>query len=382
MKGNLEIGRRDFLQGASLSAVGAGLLSTLPSSSVTAQPSWRRPTHEDLVRQQADREAAFNFAQDVFMTMDDLNAPGWISFFSEDVLGQDPILGDIPQLFGVSGTLGAGIDCSLSPAPTYEAFAAFIMSRVGRPGRFMKCFYVTGNINFGIVADLHPLGGSFFSVGVDLVSLMTIRNGKIVRRADYYDTAQLAAVDVNIVHANNTPRMSCLAGPAPGDTENASPEMLEFTHALSDALSSGQPGRVLPFFAEDALLIHPLLYSDTSPILSVGTGGYGPFNRGIEIRGRQGIARFLEAVLPLLPDGKNSTLRHVIGGPTGGGFEWIAGGLYSKQGIARTGISGGTSIDLFGGSIKRMNVKFDTLQMLPEQRAAVQKELAGLNLVA
>jgi len=382
MKGKVEIGRRDFLQAASLGAVGAGLLSTLPSSGIAGAPSSRGPDHDDLARQQADREAAYNFAQDLFLTMDDLDAQKWISFFSPDVLGQDPILGEIPQLFGVTGTLGAAIECSLTPAATYEAFAAFIMGRVGRPGRFIKCPYVTGNVNFGIVADIHPLAGSFFSVGVDCISMMTIRNGKIVRRADYYDTAELAGVDVNIVHANNTPRFSCLAGPPPGDTANASHEMLEFTHSLHDALSSGQAHRVLPFFADDALLIHPLLYSDTSPVLSVGTGGYGPFNRGIQIRGRQAIARFFGAVLPLLPDGKSSSLVHIIGGATGGGYEWLAGGLYSQQGIARTGISGGTSVDLFGGTIRRMHVKFDTLQMTPQQRVAVQQELTRLDLVA
>ena len=95
------------------------------------------------------------------------------------------------------------------------------------------------------------------------------------------------------------------------------------------------------------------------------------FNRGTQLRGKAAIERFLTAALPLLPDGASSTIVNVVGGRTGGGIEWKAGGRYARQGLARDGIRGVTALDLFDGRVQRMSVKFDTMQMTDEQRAAI-----------
>jgi hypothetical protein len=44
-----------------------------------------------------------------------------------------------------------------------------------------------------------------------------------------------------------------------------------------------------------------------------------------QVIGRIEVARYLERVLGQVPYGRASTLRHIVGGPGGGGFEWTAG---------------------------------------------------------
>lgn len=360
--------RRKFLRNTALGAVGATLLGALPSSQAVAMPSKPDLDRDISLRHQAEQEEAENFCRSLFLAMDDLDVEGFLGFFSDENYQQDIILGDFSDLLG-----GTFAHCSLYPKSEFRSVVSALFARIGRPGRLMKFIHSTGSIKYGVAVDLHTMPNSFFMGGVDLVSYIDIRDGKIVRRNDYYDTAELTPADIAFVHPGGVPRQSCLAGPLPGDIGHASSEMWNFTHALHGALSSGHVGRVLQFFDEDALLIHPLLYR--------GSGGYGPFNRGIQIRGRKAIARFFQAVLPLLPDGKDSSLIHLIGGATGGGYEWKSGGIYSQQGIARNGIPGVTAIDLYGDRVQRMSVKFDTLQMLPEQRDAVRRALADECLV-
>src|SRR5205085_1834920 len=114
---------------------------------------------------------------------------------------------------------------------------------------------------------------------------------------------------------------------------------------------------------DDALFIHPSLHR--------GPAGYELFNRGTQLRGKAAIERFLKRGLPLLPDAAGSTLVNVVGGRTGGGIEWKAGGRYARQGLARDGIRGVTALDVVEGRVQRMSVKFDTMQMTEDQRAAI-----------
>ncbi len=364
--------RRKFLSGAALGGVGAAaLLPSLATSDAVASSSWGEEDINRLRRIQAEREEAEAWARTFFLAMDDLDADLWISHFDPQNRQQDVILGDFSDLFPVA--LPPFVNCAMTPISSLDIFVRAIMARVGRPGRFMKFIHAAGSAKYGVAVDLHAMAGSFFSVGVDLISFLTLRNGKIVRRADYYDCAELTPADIAFIHPNGQPRLNCAGFPLPGEVANAAPEMLSFTRALHRALSSGDATRVAQFFDEDALLIHPLLYR--------GTGGYGPWNRGIQVRGRKAIARFFRTVLPILPDGPDSSLVFVAGGASGGAYEWLSGGIYSQVGLARNGIQGCTSIDLHGDRIQRMSVKFDTIQMTPEQRTAVRRALARENLV-
>ena len=72
----------------------------------------------------------------------------------------------------------------------------------------------------------------------------------------------------------------------PGDVPHASKEMMEFGRSFHDALASGRADRALKFFADDALLVHPLLHN--------GPPGYPIFNRGIQVLGKDAIARVMK----------------------------------------------------------------------------------------
>jgi len=149
--------------------------------------------------------------------------------------------------------------------------------------------------------------------------------------------------------------------------------MTSFVQMFHEALRQGRPEKVAEFFTEDALYVNPLIHQ--------GAVGYGNFDQSIQIRGRQLIARLLQATSHLLPDCKDSKLTHIVGGPAGGGFEWKAGGIYNYTGLDRTGLVGCTALDLFGNRIQRMSVKFDTFQMSAKQYDNIRSALLQAGVV-
>jgi len=368
--------RRKFLRNATLGAVGATLATALPASRASAEELDCRVPAALL----ADRQAFEIFCRNFFNAFDTLQVDATLAFYADNGVQEDQTLGD---LSGVVGGVPQPV-CGLAPKSSIaiafnKLFEKFRASP--GPGNVSKFIHATGSMKFGGGVDFRSMPGTFRTSGYDLLGYLDIRDGKVFRRTDVWDTAEVSAADIDAIHTGNVPKLSCLAGPEPGDIANASLGMLNFTRALHEALSSGEVGRVLQFFDDSATLIHPLLRTDASATLDADSGSYGPFNRGIQIQGRSAIARFFKAVLPLLPDGRSSSLVHVVGAETGGAFEWRGGGIYAQQGIARNGIGGATAVDLFAGRITRMSVKFDTLQMGAEQRAAVKHALAGECLV-
>jgi hypothetical protein len=145
--------------------------------------------------------------------------------------------------------------------------------------------------------------------------------------------------------------------------------MAGFARRFHDALSAGRQRQLMKFFTEDALFIHPLLHRGPA-------AGYELFNRGTQLRSKARIEQFLSRAWTLLPDAANSTIVNIVGGRTGGGIEWKAGGSYARQGLTRDGIRGVTAFDLFNGRVQRMSVKFDTMQMTDRQRAAIERVAA------
>jgi hypothetical protein len=348
--------RRKFLRNVALGSAGASLLDGVPGE---AEAHDRQDSDcDNLARVQTEREKFENLCRDVLEAYDSLDLETYLPFLHEDVYQQD-------------ATLGV---CSLHPrsalrdelTPWFERFRV-------TAGGLTKFMHAYGSVKYGGVAEAKALANTFFRGGMDLLAYFEVKDGKFIRRNDYWDSSQLTPEDIASLHPGGVPRLSCEPAPVFGEVANASDEMVDFTRALHRALSAGDVGRVLQFFDESALLIHPLLHR--------GRGTYGPFNRGIKIQGRRAIGRFFRAVLPVLPDGKDSSLVHITGAAMGGAYEWKAAGIYSRQGIARTGIVGATAIDLFAGKIQRMSVKFDTLHMTPEQRAAIRRALAGECLV-
>lgn len=367
-----EVSRRKFLRNATLGTVGAALLNTLPSNDATAT-SWRSDFDCNKLdvsrRHQIEREEVEEFFRTWYTAADNLDLGTFMASFSPNILNQDAIIGDI----SFNGFSVNGPNCGIEGETNVRAAFGQLFQFVRTPGRLFKFNYATGSLKYGATVGFVDLPGTFYYSGVDLIGYHVIRDGKIVRRNDYYDTAQMTAADIARIHPNGMPRLSCVASTLPGDTSHASREMYEFTLAFHNALSSGDTDRVIRFFTDEAVLIHPLLHQ--------GSGGYGLFNRGIQIRGRKALALFFKAVLPVLPDGAQSTITHIIGGSTGGGYEWHSAGIYAQQGIGRNGILGVTSISLFENRIDRMSVKFDTVQMTSQQRAVVRRALTGECLV-
>jgi len=360
---NIAVGAAAGVTLASVFPAGAAAIGAIPDSA-----SWDREKDCDndlLLRQQAQLEEIDDLTRAAFVAVDQLDLDAWMSFFSDDVVGQDGILGNLSDVIGSPQPLPA---CGAHPKTQYREFFQLMFTRVGTPGRFFKFIHATGSAQYGAAVDVHVMPNTFFNNGVDIISYLTIRGGKVIRRNDYYDTAELSPQDIGFIHKDGIPRFSCLAGPAPGDVANASPDYLSFVRAFHHALAAGDVTKVVQFFDDDALLIHPLLFR--------GSGAYGPYNRGIQIRGLKAIARFFGRVLSVLPDGRNSFVTHAAGGAAGGGYEWLGGGIYAQQGIARTGINGVTAIELHKRKIARLSVKFDTLQMTIEQREAIRGALA------
>jgi len=53
----------------------------------------------------------------------------------------------------------------------------------------------------------------------------------------------------------------------------------------------------------------------------------------VQLIGRIETARYLGRVLAEVPYGQSSSLRHVVGGTAGGGFEWTAGPDHGHGGL-------------------------------------------------
>jgi ketosteroid isomerase-like protein len=332
-------GRRLFLRAGVAAAVG------VVASSVETFSFPRAPQAD-----QNQREEVEAFVRGLYEAKDRLDARKFASYFS------DPH----DYLDSVSGY------CALlePPKAVEDRYGNGMFKRIGVPGRLCRFLNATGDMRYGLVAECANLPGGVFNDGCDLMAVMELKDGRISRNTDHWDSRQLGA-GAFAVHPNGAPlqRDACRPSVIPGDPPHASREMLDFARDFHDALAAARPERVMKFFTEDALFIHPLLHR--------GPAGYDVFNRGTQRRGKASIERFLKGAQPLLPDAANSTIVNVVGGKAGGGIEWKAGGVYAHQGLTRDGIPGVTAFDLFGGLVQRMSVKFDTMQMTADQRAAI-----------
>jgi hypothetical protein len=83
------------------------------------------------------------------------------------------------------------------------------------------------------------------------------------------------------------------------------------------------------------------------------------------------VTRYLERVLGQVPHGHASTLRHVVGGQSGGGFEWTAGpGAEHLVGI--------TALELDAdGLITAITSVYDSAQISPASKRSLLEASAG-----
>jgi len=358
------IDRRVFLSSATL-GTGVTLLGQSASSAALVPAS--QPSVHSLILQEKDRQDAEAQGTSLYVALDRLDETSFLSHFADDVVSEDAVVGDLSVFPG--GFSG----CEITGMTDFRTLTTAIQEHVGTPGSFVKHLSTVGSAKIGSISELTYLPKTFYGSGFDNLTVNDRIDGKIVRRIDYYDTAQLTPQDVAFLHPGGVPRQSCTPSVEPDGRQHATPDLLRFVSRFNRALSSGSTERIASFFTEDVLLIHPLLR------LRRNVGGFGLFNQGNRLRGRRAVEHFLRALLPVLPDG-TAEVRHVLGNSTGGGYEWRATGAYAHQGLSRDGILGVTSLSLFGEQIQKISVLFDTLQMTADQRQNVQTILRDSDL--
>lgn len=134
-----------------------------------------------------------------------------------------------------------------------------------------------------------------------ILGAVDVRDGKIVRWTDYWDSTGFD----NALYTRYTAEAelpSSLKEEQVGVA--ASARIRRASERLSRAFADGDARAAAALFTYDAV------FEDLS--------------LRAQILGRSGIERYLERILTVAPFGTRSELRHVVGGDDGGGFEWRA----------------------------------------------------------
>ncbi|WMT76408.1 nuclear transport factor 2 family protein [Bradyrhizobium sp. Ash2021] len=381
----MKIGRRTFLQSAAAMGVPTAILVASGAGSPAMAAAGIQAELDNGIQAEVQREKAWAFFRSFYQAKDLGDAAGFASHFlnSDQTVYQDAIVG-----FNVVGY----------SAINSASFATGIINKVAAQlgaGRFSRVFHVTGDMRYGAIAEYVNLKDTLWGTnGFTILTMFDIDGGLIARDTDYWDSREFGESDIvgpavttgvafplGAIHPGGQPRHSPPPAPpgavalATGVTgrPSASPEMLQFATKFHDALAHGSADDISAFFTHDATYVNPLIHQ--GPVL------YPNFNQTLQLRGRDLIARLLKETLQWLPDCRGSTIIHVVGGASGGGFEWKAGGIHSYTGLDRTGLHGCTALDLFENKIQRMSVKFDTFQMSGSYYEQIRTSLRYAGLV-
>lgn len=171
-----------------------------------------------------------------------------------------------------------------------------------------------------------------------ILAAVDFADGKIVRWVDYWDGTPF---DADLYAQLRTP-----ADVFPRDLkddavpEQASDLMIDTARALHAALTSG-----------DAASVSAMLHTDVV---------VEDMTLRARVLGRIEASLYLGRIIDTVPYGRGSALRHVVGGDTGGAFEWTAA----------DGLVGITALELADdGTIDRITSVYDGRQ-LPTSRGA------------
>ena len=187
-----------------------------------------------------------------------------------------------------------------------------------------------------------------------ILAAVDFTDGKIVRWVDYWDST---AYDDGLYNQFRTP-----AGRFPTDLKDtqvatqAASELVKAATALHQALSAADVAAAATVMHTDVVLADMALRT--------------------QVIGRIETTRYLERVLGSVPYGHASTLRHVVGGPGGGGFEWTAGPHAGR-------LAGITALELDSdGLITAITSVYDSRQIGPATKhslinAASRQRRAG-----
>ncbi|OCI90906.1 hypothetical protein A6U85_25350 [Agrobacterium sp. 13-626] len=104
--------------------------------------------------------------------------------------------------------------------------------------------------------------------------------------------------------------------------------------------------------------LHAALVNADTPLASLFAydAVYEDMAARVQLIGRSTIAGFLDRVLEIAPFGPGAKLRHIVGGKTGGGYEWTGA---AKSGVPR----GVTALELDEtGRISRLTTVYDSVR--------------------
>jgi ketosteroid isomerase-like protein len=176
-----------------------------------------------------------------------------------------------------------------------------------------------------------------------ILAAVDFRDGKIIRWVDYWDAAPY---DEQLYEKFRTPDAHFPRDLK--DTEvptQAAPELVTAATALQHAFAAGDAQAAADLLHTDVVLVDMSLRA--------------------QLIGRIETARYLGRVLANAPYGQSSSLRHVVGGTAGGGFEWTSGPDHA-------GLVGITALELDAHQlITKITTVYDSRQLSPARRTAL-----------
>lgn len=221
--------------------------------------------------------------ENFFKTKTSCNVGGTMAYFSPDMATY------------IDATLGWDFD---SYDALQDVFAQY-MPNWAPPARS----YATSILSNETSALIHMVDTpELFGGELRILAAVDFVDGKIVRWVDYWDAASF---DGDLYNQFRTPVANF-----PTDLKDsvvptqAAPELIAAATALHRA-----------FTAADAAAAAELLHTDV--VLD-------DMSMRTHVIGRIETAKYLDRILGDVPYGRSSTLRHVVGGNEGGGFEWTA----------------------------------------------------------
>jgi ketosteroid isomerase-like protein len=182
-----------------------------------------------------------------------------------------------------------------------------------------------------------------------ILAAIDFADGKIVRWVDYWDST---TYDIDLYRQYRTPVDKFPADLGDTRVENrAHPALTKAATALHQGLAAADPSAAAAAMHADVVLADMALRT--------------------QVIGRIEATRYLERVLGQVPYGHASTLRHVVGGPGGGGFEWTAGpGAEHLTGI--------TALELdTDGLITAITSVYDSRQIDPASKRSLVEASIG-----
>lgn len=122
--------RRVFLRNAAANAAGVTLMNAWPSGGAAAasQQLWSQCRESDDLRSyQTQREEFEEFFRSLYGSQDDLDLGRLMAHFTDDILGQDAVTGDL-SFVGING-------CNLEGRADLRAVVGRVFQHVGTPGK-------------------------------------------------------------------------------------------------------------------------------------------------------------------------------------------------------------------------------------------------------